>query len=247
MQVVMIRVGIDTGAGGIHGPVFADGSFEFIPIPDRFGKSKAGVDLRTYGTTQGRKGRPLIDYFPARQRGKYRDQSIHFDPEFETFTYGDPGQLKSRLRTLENGDLLVLYAGLRGWDFPCDPALYIIGFFSVSWAGLPEGLGKMLGTADWRGHFSKNFHVRHDVVFEDQKDRLVLVKGDQAKSRLLTSAVRISAEGSDRSGRPIHILSPDMQAIFSDFGGRVCINRSPPRWVPSAFAATAAEFVTSLK
>ena len=98
MQVVLIRVGIDTGAGGIHGPLFADGSFEYIPIPDKFGG--AGVDSRTYGTTLGRKGRPLVDYFPTRLRAKYKDQPIHFDPEFESFTYGDPSQLKSRLRLL---------------------------------------------------------------------------------------------------------------------------------------------------
>ena len=36
MQVVLLRVGIDTGSGGIHGPLFADGSFEYIPIPDGF-------------------------------------------------------------------------------------------------------------------------------------------------------------------------------------------------------------------
>jgi len=245
MQVVLIRVGVDTGAGGIHGPLFADGSFEYIPIPDRFGKS--GIDSRTYGTTQGRKSRPLIDYFPARLRAEYRDRPIHFDPEFESFTYGDPSQLKSRLKTLVDGDLLVLYAGLKGWDFHCDPALYIIGFFSVSWAGLPEGLERQLGKTEWRPHFSKNFHVRHRAVFEDQKERLVLVKGREGESRLLARAVRISAEGTDRSGRPIHILSPEMQEIFSDFDGRVCINRSPPRWVPQALTAKAAEFMSSLK
>lgn len=182
MQVVLIRVGVDTGAGGIHGPLFADGSFEYIPIPDRFGKNKAGVDSRTYGSTMGRRGQALIDYFPTRMRSKYTDQPIHFDPEFESFTYGDPSPLKSRLKTLEEGDLLVLYAGLQGWDFRSDPALYIIGFFAVSWAGLPEQLGKRLGTNEWRQHFSKNFHVRHRIVFEDQEDRLVLVKGDPAKS-----------------------------------------------------------------
>ena len=52
MQVVLLRVGIDTGSGGIHGPLFSDGSFEYIPIPDSFrGK---GVDKRTYGNTRGR-------------------------------------------------------------------------------------------------------------------------------------------------------------------------------------------------
>ncbi len=125
-QVVLIRVGVDIGSGGIHGPLFADGRFEYIPIPDRFGKSK-GVDSRTYGTAIGQKHEPLINYFPLRLRGKYKDQPIHFDPEFESFTYGDPSKLKSRLKTLKENDLLVLYAGLKGWDFHCDPALYIIG------------------------------------------------------------------------------------------------------------------------
>ena len=54
MQVVLLRVGIDTGSGGIHGPLFRDGSFEYIPIWDRFGGR--GVDERTYGNTLSRKG-----------------------------------------------------------------------------------------------------------------------------------------------------------------------------------------------
>lgn len=247
MQIVLIRVGIDTGAGGIHGPLFADGTFEYIPIPDRFGENRAGVDLRTYGTALGRKHRPLIDYFPARLRGRYKEQPIHFDPEFETFTYGDPSALKSRLKTLNEGDLLVLYSGLEGWDFHCDPALYIIGFFSVACAGLPDQLAKRFGGIGWRQHFSKNFHVLHRAVFEDQKDRLVLVRGDPAKSRLLNRAVKISAVGNDSSGRPLHVLSPDMTEIFGDFGGRISIHRSPPRWVLPTFAGKAAEFLSSLQ
>ena len=42
MQVVLLRVGIDTGSGGILGPLFSDGSFEYIPIPDCF--AGRGVD-----------------------------------------------------------------------------------------------------------------------------------------------------------------------------------------------------------
>ena len=245
-QVVLIRVGVDTGAGGIHSPLFADGSFEYIPIPDRFGSTN-GVDSRTYGTALGKKREPLINYFPTRLRSKCKDQSIHFDPEFESFTYGDPSTLKSRLKTLKENDLLVLYAGLEGWDFHCDPALYIIGFFSVSCAGLPDQLGEKFGSTKWREHFAKNFHVRHSVVFEDQRDRLVLVKGDQTKSRLLNKAVQISEVGKDRTGRAIHVLSPDMQEVFGYFDGHISINRSPPRWVLPTFADKAAEFVSALQ
>ena len=53
----------DTGSGGIHGPLFRDGSFEYIPIPDN-----RGDDERTYGNTVGRKGVKLIEYFPAARR-----------------------------------------------------------------------------------------------------------------------------------------------------------------------------------
>ena len=63
MQVVLLRVGIDTGSGGIHGPLFSDGSFEYIPIPDRFrGK---GVDARTYGNTPGKVELRLADVTPV--------------------------------------------------------------------------------------------------------------------------------------------------------------------------------------
>ena len=55
MQVVLLRVGIDTGSGGIHGPLFKDGSFEYVPIRDR--KNRFGVNTDTYTNTKGRHGR----------------------------------------------------------------------------------------------------------------------------------------------------------------------------------------------
>lgn len=81
MQVVLLRVGIDTGAGGISGPLLADDQFEFIPIPDG-----TGIDERTYSNTWGRHERRLIDYFPARLQLQREAQAMHVDPEFETFT-----------------------------------------------------------------------------------------------------------------------------------------------------------------
>ena len=122
MNVVLLRIGIDTGSGGIHGPLFADGTFEYIPIPDG-----QAVEGRTYGNTAGRHGRDLIDYFPASMRDRMAGQPMHVDPEFDTFTYGDPTTPKAGLRRLEPGDLLVFYCGLQGWDFSSDPALILDG------------------------------------------------------------------------------------------------------------------------
>jgi hypothetical protein len=231
MKMVLIRVGVDSGCGGIQGPLFEGKTFEYIPIPDDH-----GIDSRTYGNTKGRHGgRLLVEYFQgSRLQSKMKDQAIHFDPEFETYTYGDPSRLKSSLRNLVEGDMLVFYCGLEGWkDFKCDPALYLMGYFEVLKAGIATNLES--------SQFSKNFHVMH----QEQKDRLVLVKGSN-KSRLLKKAVLISTMGRDSANRPLKIQSPDMKKRFGDFGGLSSLQRSTPRWVAPSFVDRAAEYMRSL-
>jgi hypothetical protein len=240
MRVVLLRVGIDTGSGGIHGPLFSDGSFEYIPIPDRFGSK--GVDKRTYGNTRGKGGQSLANYFPEARREKVFDQSVHFDPEFGTFTYGDPTRPKASLDQLSEGSLLVFYAGLKGWNFGCPPALYIIGYFEVARAGLATSISQ----AELVGMFQNNFHVMHIDIFEKQKDRLVLVKGT-ANSRLLKKAVKISSVGTDKNGRSLHRLAPEMQSVFGGFAGKTSIQRSLPRWVAQEFTQRAAQFISALR
>jgi hypothetical protein len=236
MKMAMLRVGIDTGSGGIHGPLFQDGSFEFVPIPD-----SSCTDPRTYGNTVGRKGRHLVEYFPKRMQSKMRNRSLHADPEFTTFTYGDPTSPKAGLRRLEEGDLLVFYCGLQGWDFHSDPALYLIGYFEV----LTAGLVSYFSLAEIQDLFDKNCHVRQQEVFEQQKHRLVLVKGATG-SRLLRNALLISVIGRNRAGQPLKLLSPTMQDVFGNFKGKLSFQRSPTRWVDSAHVTRAAHFVKSL-
>ena len=242
MQVILLRVGIDTGSGGIHGPLFNNGSFEFVPIWDK--SNRFGINKQTYGNTAGHRfQKPLVRYFPEKARETRRNTCIHNDPEFESFTYGDPTRLKAGLKKLEKGDLLVFYAGLEGWgDFRCDPALYIIGYFEVEKAVS----GKEFAREKLQREFGKNFHVRLKPVFEHQKDRLVLVKGSQ-KSKLLKKAQRISVLGPNKVGKLIHRLSPEMQRIFGHFNGHTSIQRSPPRLVWPEFIGRAAKFVRSLK
>ena len=236
MQVGMLRIGIDAGSGGIQGPLFRDRTFEYIPIPDG-----CGIDRRTYGKTIGRNGHRLIDYFPEARKASMRDQAIHFDPEFATFTYGDPTSPKAGLRDLERGDILIFYCGLAGWDSESPPALYLMGYFEVSAAGLASGFS----TSELKKLFADNYHVRHREIFERDKKSLVLVKGS-SRSRLLKKAVCISVMGRNRLGQPLKVLSPKMQKIFGDFGGKLSFQRSPTRWVDSAHVEQAAEFVRSL-
>jgi len=143
---------------------------------------------------------------------------------------------------LGEGSLLVFYAGLKGWDFGCPPALYIIGFFEVARAGLATSFTR----TELAGMFQNNFHVMHGAVFEDQKDRLVLVKGN-ANSRLLKKAFKISSLGADKNGRALHRLAPEIQEVFGAFAGNTSIQRSPPRWVASEFTQRAAQFISALR
>lgn len=236
MKVALVRVGIDTGSGGMHGPLFPDGTFDYVPIPDRF-----GVDPRTYGNTVGRHGRPLLEYFPRARRPRMAQQAMHYDPEFQTYTYGDPSMPKSGLRHLRRGDLLVFYGGFRGWDCETPPGLYLFGYFEV----LTAGRAIDYEPDELHGLFGENFHVRHPRILAEQRDRLVLVKGSPA-SRLLTKAVRISERGQARTGRPLNIVSTEMRQVFGPFGGKLSIQRSPTRWVDPAYVARAADFVTAL-
>jgi hypothetical protein len=236
VKVAMVRIGVDTGTGGIYGPLFKDGSFEYIPIPDGF-----GIDARTYGNTKGRMGEKLLEYFPRSRQTRLKNQSIHLDPEFTTFTYGDPTPPKAGLRRLKEGDLLVFYCGLEGWDVRAEPALYLIGYFEVKTAGYARDYS----TDEQQALFGGNFHVRHKSVYRDQKDRLVLVKGN-SNSRLLDRAVLMSDWGEDKAGRPLKVLSTEMQQIFGNFDGKISFQRSPTRWVLPDFVERAAAFMRSL-
>jgi hypothetical protein len=242
-QVVLLRVGVDAGCGGIQGPLFEDGTFEFICIPDNH-----GVSAHTYGNMLGRDGKPLAGYFAEARRAVIAKQHVHHDPEWETFTYGDPTTPKRSLRELRPGDFLVFYCGLQewdtqtGWKWDRRPALYLAGYFEVALAGMAADFDQKMLQAE----FANNFHVRYPTVFKRQKDDLVLVKGG-SRSRLLRKAHQISTEGRDRAGKPLKVLSPKMQKVFGEFGGHVSIQRSPPRWVEPRFVDRAIGYLKELE
>ena len=72
MKALLLRVGIDKGSGGTYGPIFEDGSFEFVPIPETYRSCTA----TTYGERIGRKGKPLSTYVPP----ALRHVPMHDDP-----------------------------------------------------------------------------------------------------------------------------------------------------------------------
>lgn len=123
-EALLLRVGTDTGTGGSHGPLFPDGRFEYVPIPE----SHRPAETRTYADLSGRYGAPLSTYVPH-----LADRVPHYDPEFTTYTYGDVGRIKrSQLTRLTEDDLLIFYAGLEPVDGSGPALLYAIGYFTVA-------------------------------------------------------------------------------------------------------------------
>jgi len=239
MKAVLLRVGIAPGYGGIHSPLFKDETFEFIPIPEYYNKLHKGDPIdekRTYSAYKGTKGKPFIDYFKKEGKDKeaHRDCIIHLDPEFETFTYGDPNITKNTLSRLNKGDYLIFYAGLEGYDFEQEPALYVIGYFEVEYSLTVTDIShyKVL-----LPDFKNNFHVMHKKIFErdvttPKNKGLKLVKGTK-NSQLLKYPVQISQKNKrhEHSSHSTHLISEELQHIFGDFGGKISIQRNPLRWI----------------
>ena len=213
---MFLRVGIDKGCGGVLAPIFMDGSFEYIPIPEIDPNS---TESRTYKNTIGRNGRSFAYYLPQR----ISNNPLHYDPEFETFTYGDVKGKRKYLLKLDKDDLLVFYAGLKPFkNSKFDEALYIIGYFTINRIIDFNQLNKSEKEVT-SFLYKNNAHIKRSYSYQD----LVIVVGDKNKSCLLDKAVPISSRKFDKRGRSYHAVSP---VIEEQLGITGSIQRSiPPR------------------
>lgn len=183
MRVYLANVG-SNASHGFASPLFEDGSFEFIPIPEGIGVAGASArlvryaDLRSHYYPDG----DLLRYIPRR----LRDAPCHNDPEFETLTYGDGGDngRSSALTTLRPGDALLFIARLERWDDGKRTrqfGFHLIGGLSVDYAEFvtPQTSG--------RDRFAKNAHaIRGD-------ERFLGVAGS-SRSRRFRKAVPITRD-----------------------------------------------------
>jgi len=255
MNIALLRVGADSGNLGFHSPLFEDGSFDFIPINETYNEKSKNANRkieenRTFQNTKVIKNTALIEYFPSEKKVKYKNSIIHFDPEFETFTYGDPSFTKSGLLKLKKGDFLVLYCSLT--PFPpiknAEAKLYIIGYFEIE---------KAIAVKDIKDYkevlkeYKNNFHVKHYNIFQrdvttKKNNGLKLVKGTK-KSRILKKAKLLSDKieyGKDNMKR--FVVSSEMQKIFGDFKGKICIQRNSLRFVEKEYVENAYKWLVAL-
>ena len=215
---------MDLGFGAL-GPLFADGSFEYIPIPENPEKASSRtlmfsqIPIRSNGTAE--------QFLPKR----YRASPAHYDPEFETFTYGDPTKNKrGQLLRLTQGDILIFYAGLRPPEQQQGSRLYLIGYFTV------KNVYNVTKSHPWPPpalkHLWANAHFRR----KNCDHGLVVVEGSSHYSRLLPKAIPLSDERQE--------VLPTMHRRLGIMGS---VKRAGAgRWVPPAYVASVAEWLETL-
>ena len=216
-RAVAINVAANTNLPGRRGPVFPDGRFVYVPIPER---EPTNEPVPTYADLD------LAGHVPDDAAGL----PVHLDPEFagalgrEAYTYGDPHGVKAGpLSDLAPGDSLLFYATLTvaggpGEDrdadaraaaadrvdwLPPDWGAFLIGEFRV--AEVLTGEAYRDADPETRARFASNAHARRETF-----DAAVLVRGDPERSRLFDRAVPLStpAGGTD-ANRLVTDLSAD--------------------------------------
>ncbi len=217
MKAMLLRVGIDKGTDGALAPIFPNGSFEYIPLSEKNSKT---IEKRTFETTLGNNGIPFSKYLPD----KIKKRKLHFDPEFETYTYGDQTSKRNYLLKLEKTDYLVFYAGLTPFENnDYEEALYIIGYFEVEEVIDFSKLNPIEQMQSVK-LYKNNSHIKFEGF-----EKLVIVKGYVKTSKLLDKAVLLSKRKLNKIGRNYHAVSPEMEDLLGISGS---IQRSiPPRFV----------------
>lgn len=123
-RAVAVNVAANTNEPGFRGPVYPDGSFAYVPIPE----PAATLPRERYPVDESLPTYADLD-LPFSLPTALRETSIHMDPEFpgvhgrRRATYGDPYAVKAgRIADLSRGDWLLFYATLslrpRDWRGP---------------------------------------------------------------------------------------------------------------------------------
>jgi hypothetical protein len=189
-------------------PRFADGTFEYVPIPERSEVADGrGV---TYAEVPARCGSPLTTYVRSHHY-------THYDPEFETYTYGEPSEPKrSQLLRLKSDDYLVFYAGFQGPGIATGTC-FVIGYFQVRHVHqVPTDCAWPPASLE---HLHRNAHFRR----KNAEKTLVVVEGNPGGSKILGICKQLSDS-----------RQQVLREVTDVIGFDGSVMRAVGRWVPQA-------------
>lgn len=203
-RAVAINVAANTNQPGVRGPIFPNGRFEYLPIPE---SEPTARPVPTYAD---------LDVSVELPDGT-EDSPVHLDPEFadypccERYTYGDPFDVKARpLLELERDDYVLFYATLstvgepnRQWISP-EWGTYVIGQFRLARDPISGAAFADL-SAETRTIFENNAHLKREEF-----DAKVLLEGEDGESELYDTAVPLSSpDAGSEANRIVTELSSD--------------------------------------
>ncbi len=211
---IAINVAANTNLPGFRGPIYPDGSFVYLPIPEREPTAERVV---TYDDLLAE-----LDELPFAVGDDIRSVPVHLDPEFaeyptcSQYTYGDEHGVKAGpLSELDPGDSLFFYATLTrhtppdsvetgppaDWVAP-DWGAYLIGEFRITRVYDSDDCATL--TPAERQRLASNAHCKREPF-----DAKVLVVGS-GESRLFSQAVPLSSpESGGTANRIVTELSND--------------------------------------
>lgn len=234
MTVVLVRVGSDSEHAQPPPHLNEDGSYEYIPIPETW----LTTEDRTYGTLELENrdayAIDLVDRIrPFGGDGDWitdpdiiKDHPLHFDPDFDAFTYGDRagggGTGGTIRRELGPGDVLGFYTGLE--DGEGHLHRYIYGYFTVADVADLSGLeGREF--RDRLRDFPGNAHAKRlEGSGRSKNDDLIIVDGEPPGEQL-AHPVKMSERRQDRP--PTYQLMQSFATSFSVDGGVKALDRKP--------------------
>ena len=171
--VYTVNVGANTNPDflGLSGPIYPNGTFDYIPIPSR---SKTRTTYRSIGLESAFRRMGISDKL---------DDGVHHCPEFETFTYGTYPTTRdnrnvSRLQDVRRRDWIFFVASLQRTrheqmgsvfqDWIAEKrGMYFIGFFEITSVLKPETFDKRKNLEPFKGspHFEWLRHIPEDQSY----------------------------------------------------------------------------------
>jgi len=208
-KAILIPIGADTGNLGYVGPIFKEGSFEYLPMKEE----RPSDGNPKYMDLRAKHSKTKLSSFVV---PKDRQVQVHYDPKFlkQLLTYGENDvDSEGRLWNVQAGDLILFWASLSPYKASAyrnkstlqsyqssNTEKYIIGFFTV------KGIRHVLVGRKGQIHFDKRKNkqvgkVDRSAVKDNQhysearaknKGEFVVVQGDPDRSALLEKAVKLT-------------------------------------------------------
>ena len=191
MSLVLVGVAADSVNTSNCPPIFDDGSFEYIPIPEQY----ETTETATY-QSEGYNEYLRYVVHDEQETTAFDQVSIHHDPNFDSLTFGDPGKSRSKLLSLQENDVLGFYCGLTPPGESRPKHRYLIGYFVVDLVVDFDSLDEdSLEKEIDRNR--DNAHIKRHLTSHDRRhlSNLVIVTG-RRPGGLLNEAIKLSG------GRP---------------------------------------------